>query len=193
MTDCTVCNHPRAFEIMAKVFAGDLTYVEASKVLQIPTPTVFHCFANHWTIEADGDKVTLKAVQQAETVEDFVTLLRKSIKNFIRRLNQAMEMPVSAYNETAVTKLSAELRALMRDILEFEGKLKTAPMVQLTILQLQMTKLTAFLFSELCPGDREKLMKVLPELMSNGAESNKQAAGMMYESTRALTENPPST
>lgn len=165
MPDCTVCAHPRAFEIMAKVFKGELTYVEAAKILRLPTSTVWHCFSEHWAVETDGEHVSLKAVQQAETVEDFVGLLRKSIKKFIQRLNSAMEMPVSAYNESAVTRLSAELRALMRDILEFEGKLKGAPLVQLNVLQVQMTKLTAFLFSELCPADREKLMKALPELM----------------------------
>jgi len=150
---------------MAKVFAGDLTYVEAAKIFQLPTSTVWHCFANHWEVQHDNGRVSLKAVEQAETVEDFVGLLRKSIKQFIARLNNAMDLPVSAYNESAVTRLSAELRALMRDILEFEGKLRTAPLVQLNLLQIQLTKLTDFLVRDLCETDREKLMKALPELL----------------------------
>jgi len=164
---------------MSKVFAGNLTYVEAAKELRLPTSTVWHCFSEHWSVEAEGEKVTLRLLQQAETTEDFVTLLRKSIKKFILRLETAMEMPVTSYNEGAITKLSAELRALMRDILEFEGKLKSTPLIQLNVLQVQLQKLTSFLFSELCEGDRQKLLKILPELALN-------------EPIGKIAENPPS-
>jgi len=150
---------------MLKVFSGDLTYVQAAEIFRMPATTVWNCMKDHWQVEREGNQVVLREVKEAKTTEDFVELLRKSVQKFISRLTSAMELPVSAYNEGAVTKLSAELRALMRDILEFEGKLQTAPTIQLTIVQTQMTKLTSFLFSSLCDTDREKLMKALPELM----------------------------
>lgn len=162
---CEVCKHPRAAEVMMRVFAGDLTYVDAASALRLPVPTVWHCMKEHWQAERQGDRIILKEVTEAKTTEDFVGLMRKSVQRFIGRLDQAMGLPVSAYNEGAVTKLSAELRALMRDILEFEGKLQSAPLIQLSLIQVQMHKLTSFLFSALCDADREKLMKVLPELM----------------------------
>ena len=162
---CQVCEHPKAFEIMSRVFSGDLTYVTAARMMNIPASTVWHCFANHWQVEASDGVVTLKAVAQLETTDDFVKRLRETLKRFILRLDQAMDMPVSAYNESAVTRLSAELRALMRDILEFEGKLRAAPLVQLNVLQVQFNKLTSLIFSEFCEADREKLMKAIPELM----------------------------
>lgn len=180
MVDCKVCQHPLAFSIMTKVFAGEMTYLAAAKELDLPVPTVWHCFAEHWQVEATDNGTVLKPVEQLETVEDFTNYLKILLKRFITRINSAMQLSVSAYNESAVTKLSAEFRALMRDILEFEGKLKTAPLVQLNILQAQMTKLTAFLFSELCETDRAKLLKAIPELIQN-------------ESVGAIAESPPSS
>jgi len=177
---CQVCEHPKAFEIMSRVFNGDMTYIEASRLMNIPSSTVWHCFANHWQVEASNGKVSMHAAAKLETTEDFVRHLRTLLKRFIDRVEQAMELNVSAYNESAVTRLSAELRALMRDILEFEGKLQSAPLVQINFLQLQITKLTSFLFAELCPTDREKLMKALPELMK-------------AEQLRAIAENSQST
>lgn len=161
---------------MSKVFAGDMTYVEAARLMALPVPTVWHCFAEHWRIESTEQGVALKPVEQLETIEDFVSRLRILLKRFIQRLEEAMKLSIAAYNETAVTRLSAEMRALMRDILAFEGKLQTAPIVQLNILQVQQTKLTSWLFTELCRMDREKLLASLPELMTS-------------ESVRKATEN----
>lgn len=164
MTDCEVCTHPHAHEVMAKVFQGVATYVDAARMLNLAPELVWKCFANHWEAQVNNGAVTLKAIDDADNIEDFVVLLRKAIRHFIDRLNEALQLPVSPYNEGAVTKLSAELRALMRDILEFQGKLQSAPAIQLTIIQMQMTKLTAFLTTELCDSDKEKLLKILPEL-----------------------------
>ena len=161
---CPICEHPRAQEMMGKVFAGTQNYVDAAKELNVSSETVWKCFNEHWETEEDSGKVTMRAIKEAKTTDDFVELLRRTLQRFIKRLNSAMEMPVSAYNESAVTRLSAELRAIMRDVLEFEGKLHSAPLVQLNIIQMQMTKLTSFMFSELCEEDRKKLIKILPEL-----------------------------
>jgi len=149
---------------MAKAFSGEWTYVDVAKELGVTPEEAFACFSEHWSVEADGEKVTMKAVKEAETVDDFIVLLKKTLKKFIKRLDTAMDLPTTAFNESAVTRLSAGLRAIMRDILEFDGKLKATPLVQLNIMQVQMTKLTSFMFSELCETDRQKLLKILPEL-----------------------------
>lgn len=158
---------------MQKVFAGNLTYVEAAKELQLPTSTVWNCFKEHWQTEINEDKVTLR-MKQAKTTGDYVDILKELLEKFIIRINSAMGQPVTAYNDQAITKLSKELREMMRSILEFEGKLKTGPMIQLTVLQTQMTKLTSILFSQTCPECQAKLLKNLPDLMKE--EPNTESA-----------------
>lgn len=163
MTECKVCNHPDALRIMQKVFAGDLTYVQAAKELNLPIPTVWKCFKEHWeTIITEGS-VAIK-LKEAKTTGDYVEILKGLIDKFIVRLDKAIGLPASTYTDAALTRLSKELRGMMRDILEFEGKLKVTPLIQLTVLQTQMTKLTSVLFSELCPECQKQLLKVLPEL-----------------------------
>ena len=163
MTDCKVCAHPRALEIMQRVFAGSLTYTQAAKELHLPIPTVWNCFKEHWQTEITEDKIILK-MKQAKTTEDYVEILKDLIERFITRLNTAMGQPVTAYNDRAVTTLSKELRSLMRDILEFQGKLRVGPLVQLTVLQAQFTKLTSLIFSDFCAECQMKLLKAIPEL-----------------------------
>jgi len=148
---------------MQKVFAGNLTYVQAAKALDLPIPTVWKCFKEHWeTIITEGE-VAIK-LKDAKTTEDYVEILKGLIDKFITRLDQALGQPASTYTDAALTRLSKELRGMMRDILEFEGKLKVTPLIQLTTLQVQMTKLTSVLFSQLCPECQRQLLKVLPEL-----------------------------
>lgn len=170
MVQCKVCTHPRAFEVMQKVFTGALTYTQAAKELQLPVPTVWNCFKEHWQTEITEDKITLK-MKKAKTVEDYVGILKELFEEFIKRTKNAMQQPMTAYNDRAVTTLTKELRAIMRDILEFEGKLRVGPLIQLTVLQAQMTKLTSVLFSELCPVCQQKLLKVIPELQEAEVES----------------------
>jgi hypothetical protein len=154
---------------MTKVFQGKMTYVEAAKELGLPQSTVWHCFTTHWEVVSTEEGVALR-LKQAHEMDDFVSILKEHIMLFINRLNEAKKLPVSSYNERAVTQLSSELRAIMRDILEFQGKIKTGVLVQLNIMQLQMTKLTSFLLSELCEDDRQKLMKALPQIIKEASE-----------------------
>ncbi|KXH76261.1 MAG: hypothetical protein AM326_03105 [Candidatus Thorarchaeota archaeon SMTZ-45] len=163
MGDCKVCNHPRATEIMQKVFAGEMNYTDAAKEFNIPVPTVWNCFKEHWQQEITDKGVAL-TLKDVKNPDDFVTVLKGFIAKLIKQVDDAMGQPANTYNATAVTKLSKELREMMRDILEFEGKLKTGPLVQLNVLQTQFTKLTSVIFSEMCSECQAKLLKVLPEL-----------------------------
>lgn len=163
-TDCKVCTHPRAFEIMTKVFQGNLTYVDAAQELNLPKPTVWNCFAHHWEVVNEAEGVSLR-LKDAQTPDDFIDILKSNIRLFIKRLESTKTLPISALNERAITSLSKELRGHMRDILEFEGKLTTGAFVQFNILQVQMTKLTSFLLSELCEVDRQKLLTALPTII----------------------------
>jgi len=157
--------HPKAFEVMTSVFQGKMTYIDAAKALDLPQSTVWHCFTTHWEVVSTEEGVALR-LKKAQETGDFVSILKEHIMLFIERLKEARRLPVSSYNERAVTQLSAELRALMRDILEFEGKLKVGALVQLNVMQLQMSKLTSFLLSELCEDDRQKLLKALPQIIA---------------------------
>ena len=163
---CKVCSHPRAFEIMSKVFNGTIGYVEASQELDLPQRTVWHCFANHWQMETTENGVTLQ-LKRAETTDDYVSLLNGMIKRFIAKLDLALKEEITPANVGSMTKLSTECRSLMHDILEFQGKLKSAPLIQLNIMQVQMTKLTSWLLTNLSPEDIVRLEKAIPELMSS--------------------------
>lgn len=169
-TDCSVCNHPKAYELMTKVFRGKLTYVDAAKEMGLPNSTVWKCFTTHW--EAVGEEEELKVqLKKASEAGDFVTILRKNVELFISRLDQAKVMPVSSFNERAVTQLSSELRGIMRDVLEFEGKLKVGTLVQLNIMHIQMTKLTEYLLTNLCEEDKKKLVSALPQIITESTMS----------------------
>jgi len=154
-----------AFSVMSRVFKGDLTYTDAAKELDLPAPTVWHCFTNHWKVEYEDEKIIIK-LKEAEESGDYLIILKTLVMRFEARVLEALKLPIAAYNERAVTSLSGELRALMRDILEYECKIQTGAFVQLTIIQTQMTKLTGFLLSTLCADDRQRLAKFLEELQA---------------------------
>lgn len=160
-SECKVCTHPKAFEIMTKVFQGKLTYVDAAREMDIPVPTVWKCFTTHWEVVSTEEGVVLK-LKQAHEVGDFVEILKEHMLIFINRLEEARKLPISSFNERAVVAVSNECRSIMRDILEFEGKLKIGALVQLSIVQIQMTKITSWLLTELCETDRLKLQTALP-------------------------------
>jgi len=168
MPQCEVCNHPKAFELMTKVFQGKLTYIVAAEQMQLPVPSVWNCFSKHWETVTEDENLAIR-LKEAKDSGDFVSILRDSIDLFIKRLGEAKNLPVSSINEKAVTSLSSELRGIMRDVLQFEGKLNTGIMVQLNIVQLQMTKLTNWLMVELCDNDKKKLMEHLPEIITESA------------------------
>jgi hypothetical protein len=155
---------------MTKVFQGKLTYVDAARVMDIPVPTVWKCFTTHWEVVSteEGVRVQLK---KAYEVGDFVKILKEHMQLFINRLEQAKELPVSSFNERAVTALSNECRSIMRDILEFEGKLKVGAIIQLSIVQIQMTKITSWLLTELCETDRQKLQIALPQIIQDAQQT----------------------
>jgi len=153
---------------MTKVFQGKLTYIEAARELNLPQSTVWHCFTTHWEVVSTEEGVALR-LKQAQDVDDYISILKEHIGMMIERLRTAKSLPVSSFNERAVTQLSSELRALMRDTLEFQGKLKVGALVQLNVMQLQMTKLTSFLLSELCEDDRQKLIKALPQIIAESS------------------------
>jgi len=167
--DCKVCKHPKALQVMRKVFAGEMTYVEAAKELELPTSTVFHCFSNHWEMEATADSVIMR-LKEAKTVDDYVEVLKVILEKLIGQLKHELDKPGSAINQSAITRVIQEVRRTMRDVLEFEGQLKSGPLIQLTVLETQFTKLTSVLFTELCPKCRAKLLEVLPELESEQSE-----------------------
>ena len=151
---------------MSKVFDGKLTYVEAAHVLQLPVRDVWKCFAEHWKMITTESGVTLQ-LREAEGTDDYVDILNGLIKKFIKKLDSALGMDVTPMNVGAMTKLSSECRGLMRDILEFQGKLKGTPLVQLNVMQVQMTKLTNWLVKNLRPEEVEMLMKAMPGLMQS--------------------------
>lgn len=169
MTKCEVCNHPRAHAIMRKVFAGEMTYIEAAQELSLPKSTVFHCFSHHWEMEAKEDAITMR-LKTAETVDDYVSILKDILHKLINHLTNEMLIQGAQINASDVTRVTQEVRRAMRDVLEFEGKLKTGPMIQLTVLQTQFTKLMSVLFTELCDNCRNKLLEALPELEAESTE-----------------------
>ena len=165
---------------MSAVFDGKMTYVEAATQLDLPTDAVWKCFANHWQIETSDDGVAI-ALREAKGTDDYVDILNGMIKKFIKKLDVALRQEVTPMNVGAMTKLSAECRGLMRDILEFQGKLQQGPLVQLTVLQMHMTKLTNWLVSNLQPEDVEKLMKAIPELMVSNERTQAVAVNSRSE------------
>ena len=55
----------------------------------------------------------------------------------------------------------------MRDILTFQGQLKSAPLIQLNVMQVQMTKLTSWLITNLPSEYVARLQKALPEMIKD--------------------------
>ena len=186
---CKVCNHPRSRELMAKVYSGEITYADAAKEMDIPQPTVWACFKNHWKDISTEEGLQLQ-LKDAKSVDEYIEILKQTIGIFTDRLLEASgtNLPFDLSNERALTTLSKEARGLMRDILEFQGKLTTGIHVQYNILNLQFTQLTSFLFSELCPADKAKLLAKLPELVKEGVKNG----GTIDRPDRTITISPPS-
>ena len=181
--DCKVCNHPQARDVMLKIYRGELTYVKAAQIMGFDTPTVWRCFREHWK-ELSTEKGIKLRLKQSTDIDDYVCTLKDTIHIFTERLANAAttDLPFGLQNERALAVLSKESRELMRDILEFEGKLKTGVSIQYNILNIKFTKLTSFLFAELCETDRKKLLERIPDLMES------ESVGP----ARKIIENPPS-
>lgn len=151
---------------MAKVFDGSLAYTDAAKKLNLPTDAVWKCFANHWQVRSTDTGVTLELREDTDT-DDYIAVFKGMIKRLVSKLDQALRQEFTPMNVGATTKLSAECRSLMRDILEFQGKLQQGPLVQLNIMQVQMTKLTNWIVGNLPQEQVERLLKALPELIDS--------------------------
>jgi hypothetical protein len=169
---------------MLQVYKGELTYVKAAQMMGLETPTVWRCFREHWEEISTEEGIKLR-LKQATDIDEYVAVLKDTIHIFTERLANAAstDLPFGLQNERALTTLSKESRELMRDILEFEGKLKTGVNIQYNILNIKFTKLTAFLFSELCEADRAKLLVAIPGLLEEGEDNGKPA--------RIVIESPP--
>jgi len=184
---CKVCNHPRSKELMAKVFSGEMTYAMAAKTLDMPMQTVWACCKNHWKELSAEEDLRLR-LKDSTSVDEYIDVLKASIDIFVERLTNATQtdLPFDLQNERALAADSKEIRGLMRDILEFQGKLTTGIHVQYNILNLRFTALTSFLFSELCEIDKKKLLAKLPELIKGDEENDTR-------SNRTITIDPTRT
>jgi hypothetical protein len=167
-----------AYGIMTEVYQGHMNYVEAAKKLGLDAQKVWNCFANHWDVVMEDEKLHIK-LKEAVGADDYVSILKDQVKFFLDRLEQAKKSTLS-FNpgtEKSLVMLCQEMRNCMKDILTFEGKLNTGVIIQYNIINIQMTKLTMFLLSNLCEEDKKKLTEALPGIISESAQSvNKKGA-----------------
>jgi hypothetical protein len=167
---CKVCENPKAIALVQKVYLGKMTYVEAAKELNLPKPTVWNCFNKHYDIQTEGEKVRIMLKEADGDVGEFVNIIRDQMEMLLQRLADANDgtLPFDPRTEKALVSLTKEIRGIMRDILEFQGKLTKGIHVKYQVLSLQFNNLTSFLFSNLCEEDRKKLLIALPELKKIG-------------------------
>ena len=167
-SDCEICQDPRAFDTMQKVYKGVLTYAQAAEHLGKPLPTVWKCFKEHWEAGSDSEgKVQIK-VKEAKDAEGFVSILRASMDRLIKTLEELMlSGRTDPGSVKAIVAMHGEVRATMRSILEFEGQLKTGLSVQINVLNLQLTKLTSWCLQNLSEEDQMKLATALPSIMQD--------------------------
>jgi hypothetical protein len=151
MPECSVCKHPKAPEVVAKVKAGTLTIEDAAKELGVSYPLMWRHLRYH---EVTDQQVLSGDIDTFGLLKELVTVLK-------RWLDEAKQLSPTVGNARILDVVVRNMRQTLMDIETLTGRLRTAPLIQLQQVNIQYEKLTAFLLTQTCPECRKKTAEFL--------------------------------
>jgi len=148
---CAVCNHPKANEILAKLYDEKITLEDAARELGVSPKTLWRHLKYHVT---DSDVVD-REIDPLKLLEELTLLLKE-------RLDALKGTKKGVYvHERMIAMLVREIRETLMDIEKLSGRLQAAPLIQLQQINVQYEKLLAFITTELCEECRKKVIRFL--------------------------------
>ena len=149
---CKLDNHPDIVDVETSVKGGVMTITEAARELDCSYQEAWRHF-----------KECVKAPVEQIEYEGYMTILRELVMKMKNRVDSLTLTPTNPSSVKMLTSLVKEIRGLVGNLAELEGRLSRSPMLQLTQINVRYNKLTAFMFSTLCTECKLKLANQLEQ------------------------------
>ena len=82
--------------------------------------------------------------------DEYMHIMKDLVISMNLRVAELEGLPTNLPNVKMVTGLVREIRGLIKDLAELEGRLQRSPMIQYNMVTMQYESLTKFLFEHLC-------------------------------------------
>jgi len=151
---CSVCSHPRGFEITNQVLLGELDIYSAARELDVTYDVMWKHIRDH--IKREFEKEVPKG-DYAEVLDELMTKL-------VVRVKHLLALPVAIENERIISWHIRSINEIINRIAQLRGMIQQAPLVKLTQLTVQVNKITSFLVTNLCEECKQKVIRFLEEV-----------------------------
>lgn len=150
---CKLDNHPKIAEVERSVKEGVMTITEAARELDSTYQETWKHF-----------KECVKAPVENLEFEGYLAIMRELILKMKTRVDSLESTPTNAVSVKMLTSLVREIRGLVGNLAELEGRFQRSPLLQLTQINVKFEKLTAFMFTSLCDDCKLKLASQLEQM-----------------------------
>lgn len=150
---CSLDNHKDISAVEDAVKAGTMTIQEASIELDAS-------YQETWRHFKDCVQVPVEQIE----FEGYLAIMRELVLKLKNRVDELDTTPTNLSSVKMVTALVQQIRGLISNLAELEGRLQRSPMLKLTQINVKYNQLTSFMFSELCEICKLKLSTRLEEL-----------------------------
>ena len=150
---CKLDNHPGIVDVETSVKEGTMTITEAARELDCSYQEAWKHF-----------KECLEVPVEQIEFDGYLAILRELVIKLKTRVDSLDLTPTNPSSVKMITALVHQLRGLVGNLAELEGRLSRSPMLQLTQINIKYNKLTAFMFSNLCDDCKLKLADQLEHM-----------------------------
>lgn len=147
---CKLDNHLDIVGVETSVNGGVMTITEAARELDCS-------YQEAWRHFKDCVKAPVEQIEH----EGYLTILRELVMKMKSRFDDLDLTPTNPASVKMVTTLVKEIRGLVNNLAELEGRMSRSPLLQLTQINVKYNQLTSFMFSSLCTECKLKLVNQL--------------------------------
>lgn len=155
---CKICEDPEGQRLIEAIAEGKISITDAAKKLGV----TFADFEIHIKNHMEEKPLPRPRLEEGEI--DIGRTLRETLRLLKARVSVFMQTEVTPENERMLTALVKEVRGLVMNIAELEGKLSGQPLIELKTIKMQFNDLTGFMITELCPVCKAKIQNRLEEM-----------------------------
>lgn len=150
---CKLDNHPDILDVETSVKGGVMTITQAARELDCSYQEAWRHF-----------KECLQVPVEQIEFEGYLAILRELVIKMKKRVDSLALTPTNPSSIKMLTSLVKEIRGLVGNLAELEGRLSRSPILQLTQINVKFQKLTSFMFSTLCNECKLKLTNQLEDM-----------------------------
>ena len=146
--------HADKDKILTAFMSGLLSYEAAASALGVGPGELFEYTKAALTTYEDRDLLHASS-------SDLIDVLRGSVVQIRRHAKEWMRMPTHAGNVKPIIAMSAELRQLIKGIIELEKTIKESDRIGLQNMEMYLNSISGFLTTELCEECQAKAISFL--------------------------------